>query len=501
MEAIQQLLFGFSIALTPANLLSCLVGVLAGTVIGAMPGVGPSAGIAILLPLTFGMNPTSAMIMMAGIYYGAMYGGTITSVLINVPGESSSVMTTLDGYQMALKGRAGAALGIAAIGSFIAGTFSVAMLMLLALPLVRVALSFGPPEYFALMLMGLTTISGLTGKSVLKALAMTLLGLLISTAGMDAFSGHPRLTFDRSELLDGVNFLVVAVGVFGIGEVLYNVERTLRLEFVTTRISDVWPTVQDWRDSWGAIVRGSILGFLVGVLPGAGGTVASFLTYAAEKKASRHPEKFGTGVIEGVAAPESANNASTGGAMVPLLTLGIPGSGTTAIMLGALMMYGLQPGPLLFQKNPDFVWGVIASMYVGNAMLLILNIAFIPVFVQILKIPYHLLMPLIIVFSTVGIYAVDNSIFDVGMLYVFGILGYFMRKFDMPAAPLVLAVVLGPMMERALRQSLTMSLGSFDILFTRPISAGLMAVALVMLVSPVVGWARRRRAGSGATVT
>ncbi|MHB1161389.1 MAG: tripartite tricarboxylate transporter permease [Chloroflexota bacterium] len=493
MDALQQLLFGFSIALTPSNLLSCFLGVIVGTIIGAMPGIGPSAGIAILMPLTFGLNPTSAMILMAGIYYGAMYGGTITSVLINVPGESSSVMTTLDGYQMAKKGRAGAALGIAAIGSFIAGTVSVILLMLIAMPLVQVALSFGPPEYFALMLMGLATISGLTGGSALKAIAMTILGLLVSMPGMDAFSGHPRLTFDRPELLDGINFLVVAVGVFGIGEVMHNVERTLKLEFITTRIGSVWPTIQDWKDSWKGIVRGTVIGFLVGVLPGAGGTIASFLTYAAEKKASRHPEKFGTGVIEGVAAPESANNASTGGAMVPLLTLGIPGSGTTAVMLGALMMFGLQPGPLLFQKNPDFVWGVIASMYVGNAMLLVLNVAFIPAFVQILKVPFYLLMPLIIVFSTVGVYAVDNSLFDVGLMYLFGIAGYFMKKFDLPAAPMVLSVVLGPMMERALRQSLTMSLGSFDILFTRPISAGLMLVTLVMLLAPMVNWARRTR--------
>ncbi len=493
MDSFGQLMLGFSIALTPENLLYCFLGVIVGTIIGAMPGIGPSAGIAILLPLTFGMNATSAMILMAGIYYGAMYGGTITSVLINVPGESSSVMTTLDGYQMALKGRAGAALGIAALGSFFAGTVSVLLLMLVSMPLVQVAISFGPPEYFALMLMGLTTISGLTGKSVLKALAMTFLGLLISTAGMDAFSGHPRLTFGMTELLDGVNFLMVAVGVFGIGEVMYNVERTLRLEFVTTSIKNVWPTLQDWRDSWGAIIRGTIIGFIVGVLPGAGGTIASFLTYASEKKLSKHPDKFGTGIIEGVAGPESANNASTGGAMVPLLTLGIPGSGTTAIMLGALMMFGLQPGPLLFQKNPDFVWGVIASMYVGNVMLLILNIAFIPVFVQILKIPFYMLMPLIIVFSTVGVYSVDGAIFDVGMMFVFGVLGYFMKKLELPPAPLVLSVVLGPMMERALRRSLTMSLGSYDIFFTRPISAVLMIVALAMLAAPVFSWAQRRR--------
>jgi putative tricarboxylic transport membrane protein len=500
METLQQLMMGFHIAITPINLLLCFLGALAGTIIGALPGIGPSAGLAILLPLTFGMNATSAMIMMAGLYCGAMYGGTITSVLINVPGESSSVMTCLDGYQMALQGRAGKALGIAALGSFIAGTFSVVFLMLLSIPLVKFALSFGPPEYFALMLMGLATIAGLTGGSVLKALVGTFLGLLISTPGMDAFSGLPRLTFGLTGLLGGVSFLVVAVGLFGIGEVLYNAEQILKLEFVTEkiRIKEVWPNRAEWRASAMPIARGTIIGFLVGVLPGAGSTIASFMSYATEKRFSKHPEQFGRGAIEGVAGPESANNSATGGAMVPLLTLGIPGSGTTAIMLGALMMFGLQPGPLLFQKNPDFVWGVIASMYIGNIMLLIMNIACIPLFVKILKIPNALLFPLIMVFATVGVYSVDGNIFDVWMLYVFGVMGYFMKKFDMPPAPVVLSVVLGPMIERALRQSLAMSLGSYDIFFTRPISAGLLLLGLAAVVWPVIDMARQRyRARTG----
>ena len=494
METLQQLMMGFHIAVTPINLLLCFLGALAGTIIGALPGIGPSAGIAILLPLTFGMNPTSAMIMMAGLYCGAMYGGTITSVLINVPGESSSVMTCLDGYQMALQGRAGKALGIAAIGSFIAGTLSVVFLMLLSIPLVKFALSFGPPEYFALMLMGLCTIAGLTGGSVLKALVGTFLGLLISTPGMDAFSGLPRLTFGFTGLLGGVDFLVVAVGLFGIGEVLYNAEQIMKLEFVTEKIKikEVWPNRAEWRASAMPITRGTIIGFIVGVLPGAGSTIASFISYAVEKRFSKHPEQFGKGAIEGVAGPESANNSATGGAMVPLLTLGIPGSGTTAIMLGALMMFGLQPGPLLFQKNPDFVWGVIASMYIGNIMLLIMNIACIPLFVKILKIPNALLFPLIIVFATVGVYSVDGNIFDVWMLYVFGVMGYFMKKFDMPPAPVVLSVVLGPMIERALRQSLTMSLGSYDIFFTRPISAVLLLLGLAAVLWPVIDMARQR---------
>ena len=494
METFQQLMMGFHIAITPINLLLCFLGALAGTIIGALPGIGPSAGLAILLPLTFGMNPTSAMIMMAGLYCGAMYGGTITSVLINVPGESSSVMTCLDGYQMALQGRAGKALGIAAIGSFIAGTLSVVFLMLLSIPLVKFALSFGPPEYFALMLMGLCTIAGLTGGSVLKALVGTFLGLLISTPGMDAFSGLPRLTFGLTGLLGGVDFLVVAVGLFGIGEVLYNAEQIMKMEFVTEKIKikEVWPNRAEWRASAMPITRGTIIGFLVGVLPGAGSTIASFMSYAAEKRFSKHPEQFGKGAIEGVAGPESANNSATGGAMVPLLTLGIPGSGTTAIMLGALMMFGLQPGPLLFQKNPDFVWGVIASMYIGNIMLLIMNIACIPLFVKILKIPNSLLFPLIMVFATVGVYSVDGNIFDVWMLYVFGVMGYFMKKFDMPPAPVVLSVVLGPMIERALRQSLTMSLGSYDIFYTRPISAALLLLGLAAVLWPVIDMFRQR---------
>ena len=404
METVQHLMMGFHIAVTPFNLLLCFLGALAGTIIGALPGIGPSAGLAILLPLTFGMNPTSAMIMMCGLYCGAMYGGTITSVLINVPGESSSVMTCLDGYQMARQGRAGKALGIAAIGSFIAGTASVVFLMLLAFPFVKLALSFGPPEYFSLMLMGLATIAGVSGGSVLKALICTFLGLLISTPGMDAFSGLPRLTFGLPGLMGGVSFLVVAVGLFGIGEVMFNVEQIMKIEFVTEKIKikEVWPNREDWKRSVMPITRGTIIGFLVGALPGAGGTIASFMSYATEKRMSKHPEEFGKGAIEGVAGPESANNSSTGGAMVHLLALGIPGSGTTAIMLGALMMFGLQPGPLLFQKNPGFVWGVIASMYIGNVMLLIMNIGCIPLFVKILKIPMSLLMPLVIVFFDGG---------------------------------------------------------------------------------------------------
>ncbi len=495
METLQQLMMGFYIAATPFNLLLCFLGCVVGTIIGALPGIGPAAGLSILLPLTFGMNPTTAMIMMAGLYCGTMYGGTITSVLINVPGESSSVMTCLDGYQMAMQGRAGKALGIAAIGSFIAGTASVVFLMLLAVPLVKFALSFGPPEYFALMLMGLCTVAGLTSGSVLKALAGTFLGILISAPGMDAFSGLPRLTFGVTGLLGGIDFVVVAVGLFGIGEVLYNADQAIKLEFVTEKIkiNEVWPNRAEWRASAVPIARGTFIGFIVGVLPGAGGTIASFLSYAAEKRFSKHPEQFGKGAIEGVAGPESANNASTGGAMVPLLTLGIPGSGTTAIMLGALLMYGLQPGPLLFQKNPGFVWGVIASMYIGNIMLVIMNMACIPLFVKICKIPNYLLMPLVIVFATVGVYSVDGNIFDIWMLYIFGVMGYFMNKFDMPRAPVLLAVVLGPLVERALRQSLILSLGSYDIFFTRPISAVLLLMGFAAVLWPLIDMVRLRR--------
>ena len=491
---IDYLLLGFSIAIQPVNLMFAFLGVLLGTIIGALPGIGPSAGVALLLPVTFGMPPVTAMIMLAGIYYGAMYGGTITSVLINTPGESASVMTTLDGYQMALKGRAGAALGMAALGSFIAGTLSVVLLTLSAPPLAEWAVGFGPPEYFALMVLGLTTLASLTGGSMLKGLAMAMVGLLLGTVGIDLMMGQPRYTFGQVQLLDRLDFLPVAVGLFAIAEILYNIYRPVRIEPIKATLSGLLPTRQDWKDSWGAIARGTLIGFFIGVLPGAGATISSFLAYAAERRASRRPEQFGTGVIEGVAAPESANNAASTGALVPLMALGIPGSGTTAVMLGALTLYGLQPGPLLMSTHPEVFWGMAASMYVGNVMLLILNLPLAPAFASILRVPYSMLVPIIIGISLFGVYSVENSVFNVGVAILFGGIGFVMRMYNYPPAPLVLALVLGPMVEKALRQSMQMSLGSPEIFVTRPVSAGILAFAVLAVLYPLLAsaWSRHR---------
>jgi putative tricarboxylic transport membrane protein len=487
-DVFANLALGFSIALTPFNIFMAMVGVVVGTLIGALPGIGPVSGVALLLPLTFGMPPTSGIIMLAALYAGTMYGGTITSVLINTPGESASVVTCIDGYQMALQGRAGAALGMAALGSFAAGTVGVVLLMLMSPLLAQWALSFGPPETFALMLLGLTTVTGLTGEHALKGYISMVLGLMLSMVGFDIISGDARYTGGIAEMLDGVDFLPVAIGLFGMGEVLAGAEDDSGGHILNARygLRDVWPTATDWARSRWALVRGTLLGFVVGVLPGAGPTIASFLAYTVEKKVSRHPEEFGHGAIEGVAGPESANNAASAGAMVPMLTLGIPGSATTAVMLGGLMMWGLRPGPLLFEKNPDFVWGLIASQYVANAMLLILNIAFIPLFVRALRLPYSILMPLIIVFCITGSYSQSNKLWDVGQMLVFGVLGYGMKKLGYSPAALTLALVLGPLAERALRQSLIISDAGMLILFQRPISGVLTALALLAVAVPVV---------------
>ena len=496
MEFLEHLSMGFSIAFSPVNLLFVTLGVVAGTLIGALPGIGPVAGIAILIPLSFGMNPTSAMILMCGIYYGCMYGGTITSVLMNVPGESSTIMTCLDGYAMARKGRAGPALTIAAIGSFIAGTFSVVMLTLLAPPVADAALSFGPPEYFALMLLGLTCISGLTGESLAKGYGMAFMGLGLAVIGLDPMTGDPRFNFGNLELLDGVGFLPIAVGLFGIGTVLGMIDETIHIELMKTSLREMIITKQDLKDSAMPIARGTLIGFAVGVLPGAGATIASFLAYATEKRLSKAPEAFGTGVIQGVAAPEAANNASTGGAMIPLLTLGIPGSSTTAVMLGALTLFSLQPGPLLFTRNPDFVWGLIASMYIGNVMLLVLNTAFVPAFVSVLRVPYTVLAPLIAIFCVVGVYSVNYSVLDLWIMLFFGVVGYLANKLDYPLAPMVLALVLGGPLENALRQSLKMSQSDASIFFTRPVSGVIMVAAIAIIlwsaIKPLLAATRTR---------
>ncbi len=498
MDFLGNLALGFSVALTPFNLLMAVAGVVIGMLIGALPGVGPASGVALLLPLTFGMNPTSGIIMLAALYAGSMYGGTITSVLINTPGEAASVVTCLDGHQMALQGRAGVALGIAAFGSFIAGTFGVVLLMLVSPALARWSLAFGPPETFALMLLGLTTVTLLTGENAIKGYISMMLGLMITMVGFDIISGDARYALGIPEMMDGIGFLPVAIGLFGLGEVLAGAEMAKNNAIVKGRygLRELLPSAADWVRSRWAIARGTVLGFFIGVLPGAGPTIATFLSYALEKKISKHPEEFGKGAIEGVAGPEAANNAAATGAMVPMLTLGIPGSATTAIMLGGLMMWGLRPGPMLFEKNPEFVWGLIASQYIANVMLLVLSTAFIPLFVRALRVPYTILMPIIIIFCITGAYSLQNSIWDVGQMLVFGVLGYAMKKLGYSPAALTLALVLGPLAERALRQSLIISDAGIGIFFTRPIAAVLTITALVAVLIPILRWllatARRR---------
>jgi len=486
MEILSGLLQGFQVALTANNLVMCVVGVVLGTIIGVLPGLGPPATIAMLLPLTFKLDPTGAMIMLAGIYYGAKYGGSTTSILLNVPGESSSVVTCIDGYQMALKGRAGPALGMAAIASFIAGTFGVVALMLVAPPLARLSLAFSAPEYFALMVFGLTMVVLLAGDSLTKAFLAMLVGLWIASMGTDLFTATSRFTFDRTELLGGIDFIIVAIGVFAVGEVLGNMEPAKPAEMlpVPKGLKNLMPTWEDMKKCRFAFLNGSVVGFLIGILPGAGSTIASFISYGIEKGVSKHPEEFGKGAIEGVAAPEGSNNAETGGALVPLLTLGIPGSGTTAILLAALVLWGFKPGPLFIQDNPQMFWGLVASMYIGNVLLLILNLPLVAVFAQILRMPGYAMYPLILGVSIVGVYTASSSLFQLGLLAVFGLLGYAMRKLDYPTAPLVLGLVLGDPMEKALRQSLMMSQGDPSILL-RPIPSVLLALAALLLVVPL----------------
>ncbi len=482
MGSLESLVNGFGIALLPENLLFALIGSIIGTFIGVMPGVGPAAGVAILIPLTFSLPATGAIIMLAAIYYGAQYGGTITSVLLNVPGESSSAITCIDGYQMAKQGRGGVALSMAAIGSFIGGTLATIGLILAAPPLARMALRFGPPEFFALMVLGVSLVMGLAGKSIIKALMMGVFGLLLATIGMDPTMGSRRFTFGQTELLSGLDFVPVIMGLFGVGDVLVNAELEAKQVF-EARVSSLMPSRQDIRDSVGPILRGTCVGFFLGLIPGVGATVASFMSYVAERKASRHPERFGSGALEGVVGPETANNAYANAALIPLFTLGIPGSATVAVLMGAFMMNGLTPGPFLFVEHPDFVWAVIASLNIGNIMLLILNLPLIGIWVKILKIPYSILFPLILAFTLVGAYSVDNNVFGVGVLVLFGVVGYFLKKLDFPLAPVALTLILGPLMEKGLRASLEMSQGSFGIFFTRPISLGLLILAGLFLLS------------------
>ena len=481
MDALQFLLNGFALALTPANLAFALIGCVLGTLIGVLPGVGPAAGTAILIPLTFKLEPAAAIIMLAAIYYGAMYGGTITSVLINVPGEAASVVTCLDGYQMARNGRGGAALGIAAMGSFIGGVFATVMLVIVALPLARLALKFGPPEFFALMLFGMCLVTGLAGRSLAAALLMTVFGLLLAMVGIDPVRGAPRFTAGIAELYDGVGFVPVVMGLFGVAEILITIE-SRAAPVVSTRLAAMWPTREEWRRSYGPIGRGTVIGFFLGLIPGVGAVIPTFMAYIAEKRLSKTPERFGTGAIEGVAAPETANNAYANAAMVPLLVLGIPSSPTIAVLMGAFIINGITPGPFLFNEKPDLVWTIIASFFIGNAILLILNLPLVGLWASLLRLPYQYLCAGTLVFCIVGAYSLKGSVFDIGVMIAFGVVGYVLRKLDFPLAPAVLALILGPFMEKSLRTSLELSGGDFSIFVTRPLSAALLALAVAVII-------------------
>jgi putative tricarboxylic transport membrane protein len=492
-EVIQSLLFGFGVALQPSSLLMCFIGVLLGTLVGVLPGLGPVAAMSLLLPVTYSVSPVNAVIMLSGIYYGTLYGGSTTSILLNIPGEAASVVTCLDGYQMARQGRAGPALGISAMGSFIGGTISLVGLMLVAPPLAEVALKFGPPEMFSLMILGLILLTFLSGDSMPKALCMAALGVFLGTIGTDIISGTERFTFDSPILVDGVGLVPVAMGLFGISEVLLNLEVPLKKDVFKTALKGLLPNLQDWKDSAWPIIRGSVIGFFLGILPGGGGVLASFTSYGLEKKMSRHPERFGHGAIEGVAGPETANNAGAGGAFIPLLTLGLPSNAVMAILLGSMLVHGMQPGPMLIKEQPALFWGAVTSMYIGNAMLLVLNLPLIGLWVKILRIPYRLLFPLILLFCLVGVYSLNNNPAEVGIMVAFGAVGYFLRKFRYPLAPAILALVLGPMLEKSLRQSLLMSSGSGWIFLTRPISLVTIVISAALLLSSLIPAMKQRR--------
>jgi len=488
---LENISLGFQVAFSAANLLYCFIGVSIGTLIGVLPGIGPAGTISLLLPVTFGIDPVSAVIMLAGIYYGAQYGGSTTSILVNIPGEASSVVTCLDGYQMARQGRAGPALGMAAFGSFIAGTVGTLLLMFLGKPLSGFALKFGPPEYSSLVILALTILTYLSHGSFIKAIIMAALGVSLSQIGSDLMTGQPRFTFGIRDLEEGLDLVPVVMGLFGIGEILTNLKESKEFEIYSGKIQGLLPDLRDWLDSLGAIIRGSILGFFLGILPGGGAIVASFASYGLEKRLSKHPEKFGKGAIEGVAGPESANNAGSSGAFIPLFCLGIPSNAITALLIGSLMIHGVKPGPLLIDQNPNIFWGTIISMYIGNVLLLILNLPLIGLWVKMLKVPYGILFPFILFFCIIGSYSINSSTFDMLVMIIFGIIGYLFRKFKYESAPLVLAFILGPMLENSLRQSLRMSEGSFWIFFTRPISASSLIIALLLLLSAI--FLRKRR--------
>jgi putative tricarboxylic transport membrane protein len=483
MDIFSGLLGGFQHVLQPSNFFYCFVGVFIGTLVGVLPGIGPVGAMSILLPSTLGLTPAASIIMLAGIFYGAMYGGSTTSILVNIPGEAASVITCLDGYQMARQGRAGPALGISAFGSFIGGTFSVIALMFLVFPLADAALKFGSPEYFSLICLSMTVLAYLTSGSVTKAVMMILLGLILGTVGIDSVSGMPRFAFGCPSLLDGVGLVPVAMGLFGISEVLINIELPEQRSVFETKIKNLFPNLRDWKRSLMPMTRGTILGFLLGILPGGGAVMSSFISYTTEKRLSKHPEEFGKGAIEGVAGPETANNAAAGGAFVPLLALGIPPNVVMGLLMGALIIHGVTPGPLLLTQHPEVFWGVIASMYVGNVLLVLLNLPLIGIWVKILKIPYNILMPLILLCCLVGAYGTNNNMADVIIMVIFGVVGYVLRKFNYELAPMVLALVLGPMLEAKFRESLIMSDGSLMIFLARPISLVVLIIAALLFLS------------------
>jgi putative tricarboxylic transport membrane protein len=482
MDTFQQLMMGLAAAISLQNFTFALIGCFLGTLIGVLPGLGPAAGTAILIPLTFKLDPTGALIMLSAIYYGAMYGGTITSVLINVPGEAASVVTCIDGHQMAKHGRAGTALGIAAIGSFVGGIFATLALIVVAPVLAQIALKFGPPEFFALMLVGLCLITGLGGRSLAAGLAMAVLGLLIAMVGIDPVRGAPRFTFGIPNLYDGLGFIPVVMGLFGVAEILITIEQPYR-HVIKADHTSLLPSREEWRRSIGAIGRGTGIGFFLGLIPGVGAIIPTFAAYVFEKRMSKTPERFGEGAIEGVAAPESANNAYANAAMIPLLTLGIPSSPTIAVLMGAFIINGLTPGPFLFKERPDLVWAVIASFFLGNILLLILNLPFVGMWARLLHLPYQYVCVGTLVFCIIGAYSLQQSVFDIGVMLVCGIIGYGMRKIDMPIAPLVLGLILGPFLEKSLRTSLEMSAGDFSIFFTRPLCFALLIIAAAVLLA------------------
>jgi len=493
MELFDNLVFGFSVAVSLQNLLYCFVGVLLGTFIGVLPGIGPLATISMLMPVTFTISPVSALIMLAGIYYGASYGGSTTAILVNLPGETSSVVTCIDGYQMARQGRAGPALAIAAIGSFFAGTVCTLLIALFGPPLAEIALKFGSPEYFSLMLMGLVGAAVLAHGDMIKSLAMVVMGLLLGMVGSDVYSGLKRFTFGFYELADGIGFVVIAIGVFAIAEIVENLGELEQREVFTTKIKHLYPTKQDMKQSIGPIIRGTVIGGFFGILPGAGPSIASFSNYMLEKKLAKDPSRFGRGAIEGVAGPESANNAAAQCAFIPTLTLGIPGSATMALMLGVLMIHGIAPGPGVMTEKPDLFWGLVVSMWIGNLMLVALNLPLVGLWVRLLKVPYRFLFPAIMVFCAIGIYSLNNLPFELYLAAIFGLVGFMWRRLGCPPAPMMLGFILGPMMEENLRRTLQVARGDLSVFVTRPISLGFIVATVLILIVVMLPALRKGR--------